>query len=83
MTTVKEYLTTNGWNYAGKCKVCGGRADEFHKGRAVIKVRLDQYGNELPDGRLMITGVSQDGKRITPTRAYKTNIEIVLQNLNA
>lgn len=79
--TIKDYLLSIGFSDDGPCPVCGGRAMMYSKGGTIIKVRLDQYGNEYPNGTFMIEGKNKDGRRIVATRGYKTNIDIVLNDL--
>lgn len=79
--TIKDYLISVGFSDDGPCPVCGGRAMQYTKGQAVVKVRIDQYGNEYPNGTFMIEGKAPSGRRIVPTRGYKTNVDIVLKDL--
>lgn len=79
--TIRDYLLSIGFSDEGLCPVCGGRAMQYKKGEAVVKVRIDQYQKEYPNGTFMVEGRNKDGRRIVPTRGYKTNVDIVLNEL--
>ncbi len=78
MTTIKEYLLANGWDYKGKCK-CDGKSDQYNKGQATIKVRNDNTGHETPEGRFRLQGKAPSGRSIGNVIGHK---EILEQTLN-
>lgn len=64
MEILKQALESNGFEYIGPCKICGGRGFEYKLNRTIAKIKKDAQGREL---HITMSGWGQNGRRIVPT----------------
>lgn len=75
--TIRDYLLSTGWVSKGKCS-CDGKSDKYEKGRAVMKVRNTNSGDETPEGRFRLQGKGGNGRSIGDVIGYK---EVLIETL--